>query len=374
MAYQGSFGIHFAIHQPGWVSLTASELLSLAEQAASAGAERIWVNDNFKARHTYCLLSAMAARVPCALGTLVTYPYARNPMDMATAFGTIAELLAGNGVEPRELAVGISTGAWAIQGRLVDQPSPTQSVQEAMEISRQLLAGEEVGFDRYPLLASYFHIRPATRFRLRFRTGQRVSFWIPPKGPRMLQLAAEQCDGVIFNSYTQYAALPFVRDGTLERTIREMERMRIASGNLTPLRRIFKIDVSLGEDGDAARNFARNFVSFNAADDADRYRGLGLPADQLRALQDRYQQGAEIAEAASSVGNELLDWVVLAGTLSEVSDRFAEYVDCADRLGFEQVVFAVPLGPDPRKAVELSGRLLGRMTGRPKVEYPTVLS
>lgn len=369
MAYQGSFGIHFAIHQPGWVNLTASELLSLAEAAAATGVERIWVNDNFKARHTYSLLSAMAARVPCALGTLVTYPYARNPMDMATAFGTLAELLAG-----KELAVGISTGAWAIQGRLVDQPSPTQSVQEAIEIARKLLAGEEVQFGRYPLLASYFHIHSDVKFRLRFHTQQRVSFWVPPKGPRMLRLAAEQCDGVIFNSYTQYAALPFVRDGTLERTLHEMERMRIASGNLTPLRRIFKIDVSLDENGDAARNFAQNFVSFNAADDAERYRALGLPSDQLHALQDRYLRGAEIAEAASLVGKELLDWVVLAGTPREVSDRFAEYVDCADRLGFEQVILAVPLGPDPRKAVALAGELLGRMTGKPQVISPTVSS
>jgi alkanesulfonate monooxygenase SsuD/methylene tetrahydromethanopterin reductase-like flavin-dependent oxidoreductase (luciferase family) len=314
----------------------------------------------------------MAVRVPCALGTLVTYPYARNPMDMATAFGTIAELLAGNGVEPRELAVGISTGAWAIQGRLVDQPSPTQSVQEAMDISRRLLEGEEVEFRRYPLLASYFHINRDAKFRLRFRTQQRVSFWIPPKGPRMLRLAAEQCDGVIFNSYTQYAALPFVRDGTLERTLREMEQIRIASGNLTPLRRIFKIDVSLAENGDAARNFARNFVSFNAADDADRYQSLGLPSDQLRALQNRYRQGAEIAEAASLVGKDLLDWVVLAGTPREVSDRFAEYVDCADRLGFEQVILAVPLGPDPPKAVELASGLVGKMIRRPQVVYPTV--
>lgn len=373
MAFQGSFGVHFAIHQPGWISLPAPEILSLAEKAVAAGAERIWVNDNFKARHTYSLLSAMAARVPCALGTLVTYPFARNPMDMASAFGTIAELLAGQGVERRELAVGISSGAWAIQGRLVRQPSPTQSVAEAIDISRKLLAGEEVSWGGYPLLSSYFHLNRDARFQLQLRAQPQVSFWIPPKGPRMLRLAAERCDGVIFNSYTQYAALPFARDGTLERTLREMEQMRLASGNLTPLRRIFKIDVSLDEDGNAARSFARNFVSFNAADDADRYRRLGLPTDQLRALQERYQRGAEIAEAASLVGKELVDWVVLAGTVAEVSDRFAEYVEYADRLGFEQVILAVPLGPDPPKAVGLAGELVGRMIRKPRVVYPTVL-
>jgi hypothetical protein len=31
-------------------------------------------------------------------------------------------------------------------------------------------------------------------------------------------------------------------------------------------------------------------------------------------------------------------------------------VDCADRLGFEQVILAVPLGPNPQKAIELASR------------------
>jgi hypothetical protein len=64
------------------------------EQAEAAGFETVWVNDNFKARHTFSLLGAVAARHQVGLGTLVTYPYARNPMDLATALGTLAELSA----------------------------------------------------------------------------------------------------------------------------------------------------------------------------------------------------------------------------------------------------------------------------------------
>ena len=361
MAYQGKFGVHFAIHQPSWVEHSASDLVALAEAAVARGFEHVWINDNFKARHTYSLLAAIAATVRCGVGTLVTYPYARNPMDMATAFGTIGELLNG-----RELTVGISTGAWAIQGLLVDQPSPTQCVREAIGLARHLLAGEEVHFHQYPALAGYFHIKEQSKFRLQFRPSRPVSFWIPPKGPRMLQLAAELCDGVIFNTYTQYAALRFLRDGTLERTIGMMEQMRAAVSNKTPLRRIFKLDVSLDDNGELARRFAQNFVSFNAADDADHYRKMGLPGEQLDALQTRYRAGSEIKDAAPLVGKELVDWVVLAGTPAEVEDRFAEYVDGADRLDFEQVILAVPLGPNPRKAIELASGLVGKVMGAGK--------
>ena len=38
--------------------------------------------------------------------------------------------------------------------------------------------------------------------------------------------------------------------------------------------------------------------------------------------------------------------------------RFAEYLDYADRLGFEEVILAVPMGPDPFQAVELVARQL----------------
>jgi 5,10-methylenetetrahydromethanopterin reductase len=360
MAYKGQFGIHFAIHQPGYVDLSATDLVSLAKTASDQGFAHVWINDNFKARHTFGLLAAIAAHVECSLGTLVTYPYVRNPMDVATAFGTIAELLKG-----RELTAGISTGAWAIQGSLVERPAPTASVREAIELCRTLLSGGDIDFHRFPLLSSYFHIKEDARFHLQFRPKAPVSFWIPPKGPRMLTLAAEICDGVLFNTYTQFAALPFLRGGTLEKTIRHMESVRSASGNRTSLRRIFVLDISLDEDGDLAKRFAQNFVSFNAADDADHYRKFGLPEDQLQVLRSRYRSGSDIGEVAEGVGRELVDWVVLAGTPGEVQDRFAEYVDAADRLGFEEIILAVPLGPNPRKAIDLGRDLIRKLTGRP---------
>jgi 5,10-methylenetetrahydromethanopterin reductase len=349
MAYTGTFGIHFPIHQPGWVDRTAPAYVDLAGQAEAAGFETVWVNDNFKARHTFSLLAAIAARHAVGLGTLVTYPYARNPMDLATALGTIAELSSA-----REVRVGISTGARAIQGPLVDRPARESAVTEAIAIMRRLFAGEDVLFSDFPILSAYYHIKPAAHLRIQFRPARPLSFWIPPKGPRMLRLAAEHADGVIFNTYTQYAARPFLRDGTLDRTVEEMERLRRAAGNTTPLRKILKLDMSLAADRTAARRFARNFVSFNAAGDADRYIAVGLAAEPLLMLRQRYRAGASIEQCAELVSDELLDWITLAGTPEDVAEGFAEYLAAAERLSFEQVIVAVPVGPDPAEAIELA--------------------
>jgi alkanesulfonate monooxygenase SsuD/methylene tetrahydromethanopterin reductase-like flavin-dependent oxidoreductase (luciferase family) len=352
MAFQGTYGVHLPIHQPGWLDMSARRILELARHAAGHGFDTIWVNDNFKARHTFSLLAAISVSCPINLATLVTDPYARNPMDLATAMGTVAELLG-----ERPLKIGISSGAWAIQGALIERAKPLRSVEEAIGIARRLLAGDEVPFADYPALAEYFHIKPGAKLKLQFRPGTPVSFWIPPKGPLMMKLTARQADGVIFNTYTEFAALPHVRSGKLEQTIRTMEEQRRDAGNASPLRRIFKLDISLAGEGEAARRFARNFVSFQAAGDAARYRGV-VPDEQLEALRTRYQSGGSIEQSAQLVADELLDFAVLAGSPADVRDRFAEYVDAADRLDFEQVIIAVPVGPDPFEAIDLAHREL----------------
>jgi hypothetical protein len=53
---------------------------------------------------------------------------------------------------------------------------------------------------------------------------------------------------------------------------------------------------------------------------------------------------------------------VLAGAPDDVRGRFTEYVDAAERLDFEQVIAAVPVGPDPFQAIELAGKeLIGKL-------------
>jgi hypothetical protein len=56
MAYQGQFGVHFAIHQPGYVDLSAADLVGLAKRAADEGFDHVWINDNFKAKHVILLV------------------------------------------------------------------------------------------------------------------------------------------------------------------------------------------------------------------------------------------------------------------------------------------------------------------------------
>jgi hypothetical protein len=120
------------------------------------------------------------------------------------------------------------------------------------------------------------------------------------------------------------------------------------------LRYILKLHWRGAAERPAPRRFARNFVSFNAAGDADRYIGVGFAAEPLLELRERYRAGASIEQCAELVSDELLDWITLAGTPDDIAEGFAEYLEVAERLAFEQVILAVPVGPDPAEAIELA--------------------
>src|SRR5262245_64781533 len=67
---------------------------------------RVWLTDNLGYRSTYVIL-ALAAREwkGLNLGNFTTFPYGRNPIDVAVTANSIDELMPG-----RELVLGLSRG------------------------------------------------------------------------------------------------------------------------------------------------------------------------------------------------------------------------------------------------------------------------
>src|SRR6266550_297007 len=91
--FTGELGIHYPLHVLNRYSLP--ELLDLAERARQSlepfGFTRVWTNDNLDYRSVLASSAAILARLPVKLGTAVTVPYFRNPIDLAMAFATMAE-------------------------------------------------------------------------------------------------------------------------------------------------------------------------------------------------------------------------------------------------------------------------------------------
>ncbi len=104
--FSGEIGIHYPLHVLNRYSLP--ELIGLAERAwrtmGQFGFSQVWTNDNLEYRSVLASSAAIVARLPVKLGTAVTVPYFRNPVDLAMAFATISELMDG-----REISAWLGT-------------------------------------------------------------------------------------------------------------------------------------------------------------------------------------------------------------------------------------------------------------------------
>ena len=196
--FTGEIGIHYPLHVLNRYSLP--ELIGLAERAwqtmEKLGFGQVWTNDNLEYRSVLASSAAIAARVPVKLGTAVTVPYFRNPVDLAMAFATISELTNG-----REISLGLGPGSRSILKHQVERAKPLAIMAELATGLRKLFAGEALRSSEIPILASYFHMN-AEQYTLRFKTRSPIRLYYGPSllKPAVLDLVARHFDGVILQT------------------------------------------------------------------------------------------------------------------------------------------------------------------------------
>src|SRR5262249_39264433 len=119
--FTGEIGIHYPLHVLNRYSLP--ELIGLAENAwvtlEGFRFRQVWTNDNLEYRSVLPSSAAIVARLPVKLGTAVTVPYFRNPVDLAMAFATISELTRG-----REISLGLGPGSRSLLPPPVQPANP----------------------------------------------------------------------------------------------------------------------------------------------------------------------------------------------------------------------------------------------------------
>src|ERR671924_272735 len=164
--FSGEIGIHYPLHVLN--RYTLPELIGLAERAwqilGKLGFSQVWTNDNLEYRSVLASSAAIVARLPVKLGTAVTVPYFRNPVDLAMAFATMSELMDG-----REISLGLGPGSRSILTHQVERTKPLALMGELATALRALFAGAPLERGAMPVLASYFHMN-AEQYSLRFKT------------------------------------------------------------------------------------------------------------------------------------------------------------------------------------------------------------
>jgi 5,10-methylenetetrahydromethanopterin reductase len=345
--FSGELGIHYPLHVLNRYSLP--ELIGLAERALETlgrfGFTQVWTNDNLEYRNVMASSAAIVARLPVKIGTAVTVPYFRNPIDLAMGFATISELTNG-----REVSLGLGPGSRSILTHQVERAKPLSIMAELASGLRNLFAGEILRRDEIPALASYFHLN-AEQYALRFKPASPIRLYYGPSllKPAVLDLIARCFDGVILQ--TLYGTVD------MEMSLARLESSRAQLSLRDPLRKIMLLNACISHDSRAARQHAKRFVSHIVSGWPDEVlEAKGIDPQAIGQVRQAYVENRGIDYAASLTPDEAVDRLIIAGTPTECMDRIGELFSFAARYGFTQIALGVPLGPDVLEVIDLWGR------------------
>ena len=323
------------------------QLVGLARRLSDV-ADIMWVQDQMLARNVYALLGAIAY-AGCGVGTNVTYPTGRNPVEMASALATIAELAP----DDCELLVGLGTGG-ALVDSLFRKDRPVAAASESIQLMRALWSGARVGLDEYPALSAALGCKPGAVAELTYPVARAPQIVVAGVGPKILAVAGACADGLISPSNLPTLSRAALLTGEFAE-ISGLGRAQAARPpELPPLRLIFGINVSVSADRKRAREYARRQVALVAGNprlwpDLER---VGLDIESAGAVKNAFDQGLGIDGAAAQCSEALADALIVSGTPDECIPAMAELRDLAAAQGYTDFYVGAPLGPDPGEAAD----------------------
>jgi alkanesulfonate monooxygenase SsuD/methylene tetrahydromethanopterin reductase-like flavin-dependent oxidoreductase (luciferase family) len=339
------------LHLPSYLDRSLPELARVAATAADTGFDQVWLTDNPECRSTFVVLAVLAPAVRIKLGTAIMAQYLRSPVEAARGLLTVSELMDG-----RELSVGIGAGN-PTSGRFISMPKPVGFMRQTASSLRQLLDGDEIELDSYPLLREYFQFAPGARVRVPVAHAGPIRLYGGGNGPRGLALAGELMDGLIFGWTTKLNATL----GRVDSKLGIAGQAAAGSGREAGFRRVTELKISVARDHAAARQFVRDNPSCARRTRGLRKRGytdeelhqLGISPADVDALERAWQAGGNFADFSGLVTDGMIDASYVAGDPAYCAQRVAAYAkEVVAPSGFDQVIFS-ELGPDPVAAVEL---------------------
>jgi 5,10-methylenetetrahydromethanopterin reductase len=312
---------------------TVESIVGAAVEAEELGFSVVWITDDRLQRDVFEILTATALRTSrLLLGPGVVNPYSRHPALIATAIATLDEVSGGRAV------LGIGAGGTNHRALGVVREAPAVAVREAISLVRRLLAGEEV------TMAGT--IVRAEQARLDFTPVRpRIPIYVGTRGPRMLELAGAEADGVIVGNVASCAgwryAVEHVRKGAEKH-----------GRDTTTIAHTAWVYCCIADDSKAALDAIRPNVATSLATSRPILSNLGivLPPEYERRMESlgwSLERDA-LRHAGDALPVELLRWFALAGTPEECAAALRTLHD-----EFPQIseVVIVPSGEAPAEVM-----------------------
>jgi 5,10-methylenetetrahydromethanopterin reductase len=303
-------------------SRPARELRDLAVLAEALGYDYFWLADERFFREVYALLALAATRTTrIRLGPCVTDPFSRHPALTAMAIATLHEISGGRA------ALGIGAGVSGFQELGINAERSAVAIREAVELIRQLLAGQNV-----TVKGQQVSINGG---RLGFAPPQaEIPIYVASQREAGCRVAGRVADGAIMQGCVAEPLLSFFRQAVAEGAQR-------AGRDPAQVELVARINVCIADDVHAARSAMRStIVRSLVAQRPDfftfRTAGLELPEPlraQVRDLPYTHDV-APLMKVAPLVPDAFVDAVTLAGSAAQVAKGVTRLV----RSGIGQLV------------------------------------
>jgi 5,10-methylenetetrahydromethanopterin reductase len=322
-------------------------MLDTAHAADAAGIDAIWASEDPEGWDAFAVLSAIATVTrSAALGTSVTSPYQRPPNTLAAAVATLDRLSGGRAV----LGLGRGQPEWhgaALGGAIGD---PLAAMRETIDLLRS--------WERPPYRASsppggHFAVRDWER--VVHPAQERTPILLAAAGPNATALAAERCDGIIFNLVTSRRVLA--------ETIPRVRALAAAAGrDAAALWFVLRstatvVDSAAAERAalDRGKDHLAMVATLPGMDRLYRVEGFDAPAllrdvravmrvDETLAAGGGFpalRREGDLAAARALIPDALIRELGIIGTAPEVQERLRTL----DRLGVTHVGVAPPPAP-----------------------------
>jgi 5,10-methylenetetrahydromethanopterin reductase len=312
--------------------LPVSTYVEVARLAESLGFDQLWVSDDLFLRSAPVILTAAAvATERIEIGTCIVNPYTLHPAEMAMMAATLDEISGGR------FNLGISSGAGEFLRWVgIDADKPLTTVVEAVEVIRQLLAGERVAFDGRVF-------QWTNDAYMRFAPERQTPVYIGAMSPKMLKMIGSHADGglpLLFPPEHYAAVVPLIREGAQEAG-RDVEGLDVAAC----------VWVSIAQDAGRAVDPLREKVAyFGYTLSPMILANLGLSREDFAEIERAMIAERNVEKAKSLVTDDMLR-IGIAGT----PDMIVERLETLASMGVRHMSFGPPLGPDILEAVRLLG-------------------